>query len=59
MREQFLLNLPPMTISGNNVLANGVEIIDPDRDPTVSPLIWEIRRERCVELIFEGFGRMT
>jgi hypothetical protein len=52
-----LPKLPPMTVSGTSVLSNGVEIIDPDRDPTVSPLIWEIRRERCVELIFEGFRK--
>jgi hypothetical protein len=26
---------------------------DPDRDPTVSPLLWEIRRERRMEFIFE------
>lgn len=52
-----LPKLPPMTVSGDKVLANGVEINDPDRDPSVSPLIWEIRRERCVELLFEGFRR--
>lgn len=52
-----LAKLPPMTVSGNNVLANGVEINDPDRDPTVSSLIWEIRRERCVELMYEGFRK--
>jgi len=52
-----LVKLPPMTISGTSVLAGGVEIVDPDRDPTVSPLIWEIRRERCVELMFEGFRK--
>ena len=28
---------------------------DPDRDPTVLPLLWEIRRERRVELMMEGF----
>jgi hypothetical protein len=26
---------------------------DPDRDPTVSPLLWEIRRERRMEFVFE------
>jgi len=50
-----LTKLPPMTVSGTTVLANGVEIDDPDRDPTVNPLIWEIRRERTVELLGEGF----
>jgi starch-binding outer membrane protein, SusD/RagB family len=29
---------------------------DPNRDQTVNPVLWEIRRERIVELIGEGFG---
>lgn len=29
---------------------------DPDRDPNVAPVAWEIRRERIVELLGEGFG---
>lgn len=29
---------------------------DPDRDPLVDPIAWEIRRERMVELLGEGFG---
>lgn len=29
---------------------------DPDRDPSVDPVLWEIRRERIVELMGEGFG---
>lgn len=29
---------------------------DPDRDPQVDPVAWEIRRERMVELLGEGFG---
>lgn len=52
-----LPKLPPMTVSGTSVFANGVEIVDPDRDPSVNPLIWEIRRERCVELMGEGFRK--
>lgn len=28
---------------------------DPKRDQTVDPVLWEIRRERRVELMFEGF----
>jgi hypothetical protein len=52
-----LTKLPPMTVSGTTVLANGVSIDDPDRDPTVSSLIWEIRRERWVELFGEGFRK--
>jgi len=52
-----LPKVPAMTISGSDVLANAVVINDPDRDPAVSSLIWEIRRERCVELMFEGFRK--
>ncbi|WP_368336445.1 RagB/SusD family nutrient uptake outer membrane protein [Parabacteroides merdae] len=29
---------------------------DPKRDKTVEPLLWEIRRERIIELMGEGFG---
>ncbi len=49
--------LPAMVVSGDQVLANGGAIDDPDRDTSVSPLLWEIRRERCVELMFEGFRK--
>lgn len=28
---------------------------DPKRDQTIDPVLWEIRRERRVELMFEGF----
>lgn len=52
-----LPKIPPMTVTGDKVFANGIEINDPDRDPSVSPLIWEIRRERAVELMFEGFRK--
>ena len=52
-----LPKLPPMVVSGTNIMANGVVINDPDRDPTVSPILWEIRRERWAELVFEGQRR--
>src|SRR5690606_26697311 len=29
--------------------------VDPSRDPEVSPLLWEIRRERRMEFAFETF----
>jgi len=29
---------------------------DPNRDPRVDPVLWEIRRERMIELMGEGFG---
>ena len=38
--------------SGNN---GDVAIVDPARDPDVNPMIWEIRRERRVELMMDGF----
>ena len=49
-----LPKVPPMVVSGSNITANGVTIDDPDRDPTVSPILWEIRRERMAELMYEG-----
>lgn len=52
-----LTKLPAMTVNGDKVFANGIEINDPDRDPTVSSLLWEIRRERAVELMLEGFRK--
>lgn len=51
---QAVPKLPPFTLAGGTFLANGIALDDPDRDPTVPSLIWEIRRERRVELIFEG-----
>lgn len=53
-KGEVLPKLPKMVISGNNVTANGEVINDPDRDPSVSPILWEIRRERAVELFMEG-----
>jgi hypothetical protein len=48
--------LAKMVVNGEQVFAEGYAdpINDPDRDPRVSPLLWEIRRERAVELVFEG-----
>jgi hypothetical protein len=40
---------------GQNVTANGVPYIDPKKDADVSSLVWEIRRERRVELMMDGF----
>lgn len=36
-------------------LSVGLEPNDPTRDQTVSPTLWEIRRERAIELMGEGF----
>lgn len=43
-------NVAPMVVSDIDAS------FDPDRDPQVEPIAWEIRRERMVELIGEGFG---
>lgn len=40
----------PMVVSEINVN------FDPKRDPSVEPILWEIRRERMTELMGEGFG---
>jgi hypothetical protein len=34
---------------------NGVQFVDPKKDADVTSLIWEIRRERRVELMMDGF----
>ena len=46
--------MPNITLSGNNIAVNNIVINDPDRDPSVDPVLWEIRRERRTELIMEG-----
>ena len=63
IRKRASVNMPALTFSGNQLSVNGVVINDPDRDlgnPNVpgdyevSPILWEIRRERRVELVYEG-----
>ncbi len=45
-----------LTATGaGGVSVNGVAIVDPKRDAEISPLMWEIRRERRVELMMDGF----
>lgn len=55
LRSRPGVNLPPLQISGDMPAVNGNTYIDPDRDPDVPAIIWEIRRERRVELMLEGF----
>lgn len=54
IRDRQSTQMPHVTLAGNALKVNGVEINDPDRDATVTPIIWEIRRERRVELAYEG-----
>lgn len=46
--------MPQVQLGNGNITVNGVTINDPARDPEVDPVLWEIRRERRIELIMEG-----
>lgn len=46
--------LPPLQNLGGQPGVNGMVYDDPVRDPDVPSLLWEIRRERRVEMAFEG-----
>jgi len=48
-------NMPHLQVNGENAMVNGQTINDPERDQDVSPILWEIRNERRVELMMEGF----
>lgn len=54
IRDRPSTNMPHLTLSGSDLLVNGVTINDPDRDADVSSILWEIRRERRTELVYEG-----
>ena len=62
LRKRPSTSMPEVTLSGNNLAVNGITINDPDRDMgtmvsgdyEVTPIIWEIRRERRVELPYQG-----
>lgn len=55
LRNRASVDMPTVTLNGDYLAVNGVNINDPARDTDVSPLLWEIRRERRVELVYEGF----
>ena len=54
LRSRPSTQMPHVTLSGANLSVGGVIIDDPDRDTDVPPIIWEIRRERRTELVYEG-----
>src|SRR5690606_3280751 len=54
LRKRNGVGLPRLELVGNQPAINGVAYDDPARDQTVPNLIWEIRRERRSELMFEG-----
>jgi starch-binding outer membrane protein, SusD/RagB family len=55
LRNRTGIKLPPLQVMGENAAVNGVVYVDPKKDPTVPSIIWEIRRERRIELMMEGF----
>lgn len=54
IRDRQSTSMPHVTLQGSNLAVDGVTINDPARDADVKPIIWEIRRERRVELAYEG-----
>ncbi len=54
IRNRESTKMPNVILAGNNLSAKGVIINDPLRDSDVSPILWEIRRERRIELAYEG-----
>lgn len=55
LRKRGGISMPNLQVIGGQPAVNGVVYDDPQRDPAVSSLIWEIRRERRIELMMEGF----
>lgn len=53
LRGRKGVGMPNLQILGGNPAVNGSTYDDPDRDPDVPAMLWEIRRERRVELAFE------
>lgn len=54
LRARATTALPALQMIGGQPAVNGEVYDDPRRDPEVPSLLWEIRRERRVELAFEG-----
>jgi hypothetical protein len=54
LRQRESVDMPDVIYDGANLSVNGFVINDPERDEDVSPVLWEIRRERRVELVWEG-----
>jgi len=55
LRKRTGINMPALEVKGGLPAVKDVVYDDPNRDPNVPSLIWEIRRERRVELMMEGF----
>lgn len=55
LRDRPDVKMPYLEIMGGEPAVNATVYDDPERDPTVPSMIWEIRRERRIELMMEGF----
>ena len=55
LRKRTGIGMPNLQVIGGQPAINGVVYNDINRDPGVPALIWEIRRERRIELMMEGF----
>lgn len=55
LRDRPGVNLPHLQVVGNAAAVNGRVYDDPKRDTEVPGILWEIRRERRIELALEGF----
>lgn len=64
LRSRPGIVMPHLSISGSDLSVNGIVISDPERlsknneGQEVSSILWEIRRERRVEMVYEG-GRFN
>ena len=54
IRSRKGIAMPKLEMVGNQPAVDGTVYDDPARDPEVDGLLWEIRRERRVEMCFEG-----
>lgn len=54
--DQTINKLRPRAGVANMVVSDISAAFDPARDPMVDPVLWEIRRERMIELMGQGFG---
>lgn len=55
LRDRPGIQMPHLMMMGDAPVVSGVVYDDPQRDPAVPSMIWEIRRERRIELMMEGF----
>ena len=54
LRDRPSTDMPHVSLTGSNLSVGGIIIDDPERDTDVTPIIWEVRRERRSEIAYEG-----